>query len=412
MQGNNLDLSTPLSLPCGAVIKNRLAKSAMSENMGDANFNANAHLENLYEAWAKGGAGLLITGNVMCDSRALGEPHNVVIEKDTTDLEALRKWAKAGTIDGTHLWMQINHPGRQSPKFLSATPVAPSSIALKAPLDRVFNRPRALSEEEIVEVISRFADAAELAKKTGFTGVQIHGAHGYLVAQFLSPLSNIRTDRWGGSLENRMRFVLEIYRGMRERVGKEFPIGIKLNSADFQRGGFTEEESLEVMQRLDQEGIDLFEISGGSYESQVMMKGDKSSTQKREAYFLDFAAQAKRTISAPLIVTGGFRSHQAMNSALVNNELDMVGLARSVAIDPNFPSKILANDGTVSQVKPLTSGMRWLDNIVPIEITWYTQQLHRMGRGLSPDPTASVLMNIMGSIKDIGWQSLKRVRSK
>ncbi|MBY0371353.1 NADH:flavin oxidoreductase/NADH oxidase family protein [bacterium] len=407
-----LDLSSPLTLPCGAVLKNRLAKSAMSENMASPELNADAKFAALYKAWASGGAGLLISGNVMCDKRALGEPHNVVVEKNHADLEGLKAWTAAGTASGTHLWMQINHPGRQSPKFLSKQPVAPSAIALKAPLDRVFATPRELSETEILETITRFADTAELAKSAGFTGVQVHGAHGYLVAQFLSPLSNHRTDRWGGSIENRMRFAIEIYRAIRGRVGKDFPVGIKLNSADFQRGGFTEEESLQVIHALGQEGMDLVEISGGSYEAPVMMAGNrKSSTQAREAYFLEFAEKARSHIKAPLMVTGGFRSAQGMRKALASGALDVIGLARSLALDPSFPNKLLEDDGTVSLVRPLTTGIKWVDKAAPLEIIWYTRQLHRMGTGMEPNPKASVLATLLKSLTEMGWQSLKRVRS-
>jgi 2,4-dienoyl-CoA reductase-like NADH-dependent reductase (Old Yellow Enzyme family) len=409
--GASISLSTGLTLPCGVVLKNRLAKSAMSENMADSNHRPDSRLGQLYETWAEGGIGLLISGNVMCDVRALGEPHNVVVEKISQDLASLRAWATKGTRNGTQFWMQINHPGRQIPGFLAKTPVAPSAIALRPPLDRAFNKPRALEHAEVLEIISRFADTAEIAKQAGFAGVQIHGAHGYLVAQFLSPLSNQRTDQWGGTLENRMRFVIEIYRAIRARVGNNFPIGIKLNSADFQRGGFTEEESLRVIETLSKEGMDLIEISGGSYEAPVMMGERKASTQSREAYFLDFAAKARTHCKAPLMVTGGFRTAEGMKQALSSGNLDLIGLARSLALDPNFPKKLLANEKAVSQVKPLTTGMHWLDKLVPLEILWYTGQLHRMGRGKAPNPKASVAATVLRMVKDVGWQSLKRVRA-
>ncbi len=380
--------------------------------MADSNHRPDSRLGLLYETWAQGGIGLLITGNVMCDHRALGEPNNVVVEKETADLASLKSWASKGTAHGTQFWMQINHPGRQIPNFLAKTPVAPSAIALRPPLDKAFNKPRALENVEILEIITRFADTAELAKQAGFTGVQIHGAHGYLVAQFLSPLSNQRLDQWGGSIENRMRFVLEIYRAIRTRVGAKFPIAIKLNSADFQRGGFTEEESLKVIRALSDEGMDLIEVSGGSYEAPVMMEGNrKASTQSREAYFLDFAAKARTHCKAPLMVTGGFRSAEGMKQALASGNLDLVGLARSLALDPTFPNKLLGDRGTISQVKPLTTGMRWLDKLVPLEILWYTGQLHRMGQGKSPNPKASVIAAALRMVKDVGWQSLKRVRA-
>ncbi|MGZ3809737.1 MAG: NADH:flavin oxidoreductase/NADH oxidase family protein, partial [Bacteriovorax sp.] len=275
-----VSLKDSLTLPCGAVLKNRIGKSAMSENMADRDYTPNEKFQNLYHSWANGGAGLLITGNVMCDKRYLGEPKNVVIEKGFLGTSGLKNWAQAGTSNQTHLWMQINHPGKQSPKFLTKEPVSASAIALKSPLDKMFNPPRALDEKEIYDIIERFTFSAVTAKNAGFTGVQIHGAHGYLINQFLSPLHNTRQDQWGGSLENRMRFVREIYASMRSALGSEFPIGIKLNSADFQKGGFSEEESLEVVKVLASEKIDLIEISGGSYEAPEMMGPKKESTMK------------------------------------------------------------------------------------------------------------------------------------
>ena len=189
-------LSQPYTLPNGSVIKNRLGKSAMSEALGTTDNRMTAGLERLYGRWADGGIGLLITGNVMIDRRALGEPNNVAIE-DERDLDQLRAWAAAGTRNGTQLWMQINHPGKQSPKGLNAETVAPSAIPFNKELSRFFSTPRALTETEIEELIQRYGRTAAIAKKAGFTGVQIHGAHGYLVSQFLSGHHNQRQDRWG-----------------------------------------------------------------------------------------------------------------------------------------------------------------------------------------------------------------------
>ncbi|MFK7934512.1 MAG: NADH oxidase, partial [Saprospiraceae bacterium] len=234
-------LSQPFTLPCGVTIPNRLVKSAMSENDADAGGKPSPRIIKLYETWGKGGAGILISGNVMMDSKALGEPKNVVVE-DEKYLAELTEWATKTQQHGTHLWMQINHPGRQAPKFNGET-VSPSDVPLSK-LKGMFPTPRPLSEQEILDLIEGFGNTAAIAKKAGFKGVQIHGAHGYLVSQFLSSLTNQRTDRWGGTLENRARFVLEIYQNMRVKVGANYPIGIKINSADFQRGAFTEEESL------------------------------------------------------------------------------------------------------------------------------------------------------------------------
>ena len=229
-------LAQPFTLPNGTVLKNRLAKSAMSEALGTTDNHVTDGLVRLYQRWAEGGIGLLITGNVMIDQRALGEPNNVVVE-DERDLALLSAWAAAGTKNGTQLWMQINHPGKQSPKGLNQENVSPSAIPFKKDMAAFFSTPRELTEAEIQDIIQRYARTAAVAKKAGFSGVQIHGAHGYLVSQFLSGHHNTRTDQWGGNPENRRRFVLSVFEAMRAAVGHEFPIGIKLNSADFQRGG-------------------------------------------------------------------------------------------------------------------------------------------------------------------------------
>ena len=245
----NQILFTPLKLKNGAVIKNRFLKSAMSEGMANSKTNSPNELHvNLYKKWANGGTGLLITGNVMIDRQALGEPGNVVIE-DERDMEMLKKWAEAGKENNTHIWMQINHPGKQAPKSVAKESVAPSAIEIQGDLKSGFVKPRELTKDEIKNLIKRFGKAAEIAKKSGFTGVQIHGAHGYLISQFLSSADNVRNDEYGGSIENRMRFLVDVYNEMREKVGKEFPIGLKINSSDFSNNGFTEEESIIVIKK-------------------------------------------------------------------------------------------------------------------------------------------------------------------
>ena len=332
-----LSLDSSFTLPTGTVIKNRLFKSAMSEQLGDKQHNPTQGLANLYQRWAQGGLGLAMSGNIMIDRTALGEPKNVVLD-ERSNLTLFKNWTSAGTQNGTNFWAQLNHPGKQIPNFMTKEPVAPSAIALKRGLEKGFNKPRALEENEILDIISKFATAARLAKEVGFTGVQIHGAHGYLVSQFLSPSHNQRDDQWGGSLENRMRFVREVYKAVRAEVGTDFPVGIKLNSADFMKGGFSEEDSMQVIKQLSEDGIDLIEVSGGTYESPAMVghrdKDDqpKASTVKREAYFLEYAESVRQHTDKPLIVTGGFRSSKGMSDALNSGACDFVGLARPFAV--------------------------------------------------------------------------------
>ncbi|MDX5298300.1 MAG: NADH:flavin oxidoreductase/NADH oxidase family protein [Gammaproteobacteria bacterium] len=377
-------LGQPFTLKNGSVIKNRFAKSAMSEGLGSVDLRVTDALPRLYQRWADGGTGLIITGNVMIDRRHLGEPNNVVLEDDR-DMPKLKAWASAARRQGAQVWMQLNHPGKQTPRMLNSDPVAPSAIPFRKDMQAMFGTPRALSEAEILDIIGRFATAARLAKDAGFNGVQIHGAHGYLVSQFLSPHHTQRTDAWGGPLENRMRFVLEVYKAIRAATGDDFNIGIKLNSADFQRGGFGEDDSVLVAQALAELGIDLIEVSGGTYEAPAMATGQvKSSTRAREAYFLEFAETLRARIDVPLMVTGGFRSGAGMAAALASGACDLIGLARPLAVEPDLPARILAGEEVTSVVRPIRTGIRKIDEMALMEVSWYERQLHRMGKGKAP----------------------------
>lgn len=413
---NVINLSNPFSLTNGQVIKNRLFKSAMSEQLGDKQHNPTAGLVTLYDRWANGGIGLSITGNVMVDRSALGEPKNVVLDEQS-NLTLFREWATAGKKNGSQIWMQLNHPGKQIPKFLCADPVAPSAISLGRGLEKSFNTPRALSESEIHSIITKFALSAKLAKQAGFTGVQIHGAHGYLVSQFLSSRHNQRDDKWGGSLENRLRFVQEVYRAIRKEVGDDFPVGIKLNSADFMKGGFTEEESMQVVQTLSDNGIDLIEISGGTYESPSMMGSKnkseplKASTIKREAYFMDYMEKVRTLVNTPLVVTGGFRSAKAMNEALNTSATDFIGIARTMAVDPDFPNKLIENpDHGMPLIVP-TTGKPALDKIGMVGLVWYEHQMWRIAAGKNADPKLSALGVVFKTILSAGWHAFKKRRA-
>jgi len=380
-------LSRPLRLPCGVTLPNRVAKAALSEQLSDRNNRPTADIVRLYERWGRSGAGMLLTGNVMVDPRALEEPRNVVVE-DERDLLTLARWADAPQAHGAHCWVQISHPGRQTMRALSGKPVAPSAVKMKFGRG-MYAKPRALTAPEIEDIIARFVRTAALCKEAGFGGVQIHAAHGYLVSAFLSPLTNRRDDAWGGSPENRRRFLVEILRRTRDAVGPRFPIAVKLNSADFQRGGFSEEESLETLTCLEAEGVDLVEISGGSYEQAAMMGigpavEARESTRLREAYFQSYAERARRVTSLPLMLTGGFRTLGGMAAAVASEAVDLVGLGRPMCVQPELPRRLL--DGTAEPIvlPPRRVGVRELDAI--LEVFWYTQQLHRLARGLEPDP--------------------------
>ena len=362
------EITDKLDLPCGVQIKNRICKGAMTEGLADEQNRATSKHVNLYNRWSDGGAGILLTGNVQVDHRYLERPGNVVIEGQQTNeqLSRLTAYAEAGTKNNTHLWMQISHAGRQTPASVAETPVAPSEVQLQMP-GAQFGKPRSLSDEEILDIIQKFAHTASVAKETGFTGVQIHGAHGYLISEFLSPDINKRDDNWGGSLEKRSKFLLEIVRSVRKSVGDSFPVSLKLNSADFQKGGFTHDDAIQVASWLNEEGLDLLEISGGTYEQPHLVGIDmglnperaevrRESTIAREAYFLDYANDIRNVFKGPLMVTGGFRSVQGMNDALNQNACDVIGIARPFCIDPQIANKLLNKD--ISETPTLEKTMQ------------------------------------------------------
>lgn len=405
-------LEETLTLKSGTVLRNRICKASMNEALATPDGKATPAHVAVYEAWADSGAGLLITGNMMVDGRHMNEPLVVDALLDA-NMDMLRKWAATGKRTNTHIWPQLNHPGKQSPKMVNDAPVAPSVVPIE---NDMFVPPRELTDAEIEEIIDRFAEAAARLEEAGFTGVQLHGAHGYLIGQFLSPHHNRRTDRWGGSFENRFRFVEEIYKRTRARTGPGFNIAIKINSSDFQKGGFTEEDSIAVARALDALGIDLIEISGGSWENPVNRRGTgkvKESTRKREAYFLEYAEKVKGQISTPLMVTGGFRSSAGMREALASGAVDMAGVARPFAVDAKFGTHVMRNPSYVSTVQPIRSGIKKIDAMAIMEISWYTMQIERLSRGRQPQKKADGVLPALKVIYRF-WKNgkaIKRVRA-
>ncbi|NNH77466.1 NADH:flavin oxidoreductase/NADH oxidase family protein [Acinetobacter sp. ANC 5380] len=374
--------------------KNRIIKAAMSEALAnDAGQPSQLHF-NLYEAWAKGGLGCAITGNVMVDFRAKNEPGVVVIESER-DLAQLKQWAELGKQHGMVQLIQLSHPGRQCPKGLNKETVAPSAVPFSPMLATTFGTPRELREDEILDIIQRFATSAQICEKAGFEGVQLHGAHGYLISQFLSPLTNKRQDQWGGSIENRMRFLLEIYKAVRAVTSAQFIISVKLNSADFQRGGITEDEVVAVFKAIDEAGIDLIEISGGTYEAPAMAgaKADKRkvSTIAREAYFLDFAEKIRKQVKCHLMVTGGFRTVEGMNAALDSGACEFIGIARPLAVETDLTDRLIAGHNVRYAVDKIKTGIPMVDKMAIMEIIWYAAQFKDIAQGKRPNPKLSPL---------------------
>ncbi|WP_180065954.1 MULTISPECIES: NADH:flavin oxidoreductase/NADH oxidase family protein [unclassified Acinetobacter] len=374
--------------------KNRIIKGAMSEALANTAGQPNHLHFGLYEAWAKGGLGCAITGNVMVDFCAKNEP-GVVVAETERDLAQLTQWAELGKKHGMVQLVQLSHPGRQCPKGLNKETVAPSAVPFSPMLATTFGTPRELREDEILDIIQRFARAAHICEKAGFEGVQLHGAHGYLISQFLSPLTNKRQDQWGGSNENRMRFLLEIYKAVRAATTDDFIISVKLNSADFQRGGISETDVIEVFKAIDAAGIDMIEISGGSYEAPAMAGAKaekrKASTIAREAYFLDFADNIRKEVKCALMVTGGFRTVQGMNAALDSGACDFIGIARPFAVEVDLAYRLLAGQDVRYGVDKIKTGIPMIDKMAIMEIIWYAAQFKSIGEGKQPNPKLSPL---------------------
>ena len=389
-------IAAPLTLPCGVTLRDRVAKAPMTEGLADRGDDATAALAALYGRWAEPGAGLLVTGNVMVDRRYLERAGNVVVDA-RSDLAALRVWARDGSRSGTLLMAQLSHPGRQCMRFHSTEPVAPSAVPLS--IGGLFARPRALEGHEIEALVDAFAAAAARLKEAGFGGVQVHAAHGYLISQFLSPRTNRRDDAWGGSLEGRARFLLTVVAAVRDAVGAAFPVAVKLNAADFLRGGFEHHEAVSVARWLAEAGIDLLEVSGGTYERVAFVDehARAEASREREAYFLRYARDIKAALGAvPLMLSGGFRTAAAMEAALASGEVDVIGLGRPFCLVPDAAARLRSGDPQPlpAPERCLRIGPGMLGPGSPSRLVrslnaqgataWFYEQQYRLARGEAP----------------------------
>lgn len=407
-------INTPLTLPSGVELPNRLVKAAMTERLANPKNEVTDRHVRLYKAWGDGGIGLQITGNVLVDRRNLEAPGNVVIDGTPSNEHAvmLGKWAEACKASGGKVVMQLSHAGRQTQKMVNPQPDAPSAVAVELPGGQ-FGMPRAMTDDDIKRLIEKFAIATKAARTAGFDGVQIHAAHGYLMSQFLSPLTNQRDDKWGGPLENRARLLLEVIQAARAMAGPGFGVSLKLNSTDFQKGGFTNADSMAVIGMLNPLGLDFVEISGGSYEQPKMMDMDglkpahedgvRQSTKQREAYFLDYAKDVQAIAEMPIMVTGGFRSIGGMNEALANAEADLIGLGRPLCVDVDAPAHLL--DGKLTDLPKWEKTLRIGPGIFGPGSSiglfkalngfgmqgWFYSQLHRIADGDAPNRKLGVL---------------------
>ena len=374
-----MTLFSSLTLPNGTSIPNRIVKAAMEENMCDANHAPSDALLRLYRAWADGGAGLMLTGNVMVDRRAMTGPGGVVLEDDS-HLERFTQWAKVAGSGGAQVWMQISHPGRQMMAALGQETWSASAVPLDmGKLSNKFSVPKAMSVADIEEIQQRFVQTAQLAERAGFNGVQIHAAHGYLISQFLSPISNKREDAWGGGIENRARLLVDVVKAVRAVVSPHFAVAVKLNSADFQRGGFSPEDAQQVVQLLNALNVDVVELSGGSYEAPAMQgQARDGRTLAREAYFLEFAQSMMATARMPLMLTGGIRRKAVANN-VVDRGVALVGIATALAINPSLPNAWRSGQDVAPELTPIAWKNKTMASLATMARVKY--QLKRLSQG-------------------------------
>ena len=376
------ELFAPLALRSGLVLRNRIAKAAMEEGLAGRAQLPDERLVRLYQRWGAGGAGLLVTGNVMVHKHALTGPRGVVLDKDAS-LEPFEQWAAAGKAGGAAMFMQISHPGRQVRANMPGVSWGPSAVGLDmGKHTKRFRPPAAMTPEQIDATVDRFVVAAIRAEDAGFDGVEIHGAHGYLLSQFLSPLANQRTDEWGGSLEHRARFLLAVVEAVRASVSPSFAVAVKLNSADFQRGGFDADDAQRVIARLEPLGVDLVELSGGSYESPAMSgRPADARTLSREAYFLDLATELAATSALPLMLTGGISQRDTAEKVLAGG-VAVVGMGTAMAVTPDLPNRWHAGQDVTRRLRPVTWSDKTLASAAGMAMVRH--QLHRIARGKDP----------------------------
>lgn len=372
-------LFEPLQLPCGSILKNRIAKSAMSDSLGDGTGHPTGEQIRLYQRWAAGGLAVSIIGEVQLTGSYAENPGNLVLN-DASDLGRFRELAQRGGESGTQLWLQLGHAGalaypptsnRKGPSALDVPGLLCAEMGLS----------------EIRRLPAEFAKTARLAQQAGFGGVQIHAGHGYLLSQFLSPLFNKRSDAYGGAIANRMRLLLEAIAATRADVGPGFPIAVKLNSSDQLEGGLDREDALKVVAALDRSSVDLIDISGGTY-----FPGAKSASDGtgRGPYFLEFATRARDVTTKPLMLTGGFKTRAQAADAVASGTVDVVGLARALVLEPLLPDLWKADQ------KPEPVFPRFPDAPEGGITAWYTMRLTEIGA----DRETPVFGDLMQAMRD------------
>ncbi|KAK2625933.1 hypothetical protein QTJ16_005245 [Diplocarpon rosae] len=402
---NASSLGQPLKFEfSGKTAKNRFLKAAMTERISSwdpQNLSARGipskNLINVYKRWGEGEFGNILTGNIMIEYdqlEAMGNPiipHEAKFEGER--FKAFKELATAAKKHGSLIVGQVSHPGRQVEDRLQKNPISASDKQLEGNvMGMTFAKPHQASQEEINRVVDGFAHAAEYLERAGYDGIELHAAHGYLLAQFLSQSTNQRTDKYGGSLENRVRLVLEIAAEVRKRVSSSFIVGVKINSVEFQDKGFSPEEAKGLCQALEDAKFDFIELSGGTYES-LAFKHKRESTVKRESFFIEFAEEIVKPLTkTKTYVTGGLKTVGAMVKAL--DTVDGVGIARPACQEFQLPKEILEGKIT-GAIKMLVD-----DNDFGLTNVVAGTQIRQVGKDQQP-MDMSVKENVDAFMKDM-----------
>lgn len=382
----------PFTLPNGVELKNRIMKAAMEENMADsaAINHPTPQMDRLYRAWAEGGAAMVLSGHVMIDPFAVGAPADLILTKETSGSESDSRWKSmidSARLNNTRFLLQLNHPGRQARKGTGLPTYGASPIAVSAGVgsSALFETPIEMTEEKIQDIISRFAWTAKKAEELGVDGIEIHAAHGYLISSFLSPKSNVRQDRWGGTRENRARILFETIRAIRAATKPTFIVGVKINTADFQRGGFDAQDLHWTVEQLNGLQIDFVELSGGSYEAPAMMGATKTQVQKaqstlaREAYFLQAANELKHVVRMPLVITGGIAAKPTLDAVIASSDNVLAGIGSAMGVYPDLPNRWQKGEEVGVELAASWVLPRNLGSVA--KIAQVQQNLHRIGDG-------------------------------
>jgi 2,4-dienoyl-CoA reductase-like NADH-dependent reductase (Old Yellow Enzyme family) len=334
-------------------IPNRLIRSATAERMASEDGTPLPSLIELYRNLAAGGVGLIITGHFYVHPNGKAHPEMTGACSDDLIL-GLTLLSEAVHQEGGLIAAQINHGGMNASAWHD--PMAPSSVKL-AGMERAA---REMTISEIEDTIRNFGQAARRVREAGFDGVQIHSAHGYLISEFLSPITNQRTDNWGGDFDRRLNFLREVYASVRQNVGTDFPVLVKLGMEDYPENGLSAAEGAKIAASLEAIGMDAIEISSGIGKPGLGSIHKGVRTEAEEAYFRPLAKLARQATHLPLSLVGGMRSRNVMESILSSGDTDFISICRPLLREPNFPNMLKA--GSVDRSACLSANNCWAEN--------------------------------------------------